>query len=219
MLKTFILFIAILIHPLKNILTLPDTVYVSLLERNKSWLDHPFIIVIITAGATLLGVLIGQILQRRTMKKIYDLQGYLNRDKEFFVIRMEGCLRIAGAMSELYHVTAYKKDGNQSPIFPTAYISYQQLREWNNNTTKMVDRKLLLLNQNVYSKFTELNHLILRHLDEIEGSEQGEHKWNHICREIGRRDCITIQGMQADVVLAIKDFIKDKYNIEIEPVK
>jgi hypothetical protein len=208
-----------LIDTAKNNLILPDTVQVHLLQDGKYWFEYPIIVAVITGLVALIGVWIGQRLQRRTLKEIYSEQGYLNRNKELFTMRMNGCLEIADAMSVLYHVTLYKKDGQNLPILPTAYVSYQNLKDWNTNTTKLVDRKLLLLNQEIYSKFTDVNHLVLEHLKEIEQSQKPEHEWDRFCREIGRRECGKIQEMQAAEVKAMRDFIKTKYNIDLEEVR
>ncbi len=210
--------VVVIVDSIKNNPTFPETLKVNMLQGGKEWFEYPIIIAVITVLGTLIGVWIGQRLQRRTLKEIYSEQGYLNRDKELFVMRMNGCVQIAEAMSELYHVTIYKKDGPNTKILPTAYITYQNLKNWNTNSTKLVDRKLLLLNQDIYSKFTDVNHMVLKHLDEIEQSQKPNHQWDLECRNIGRRECGIIQATQAIVVNSIREYIKSKYNINLEKV-
>jgi uncharacterized protein YneF (UPF0154 family) len=197
----------------------PDTVRVSLLEAQKTWVDNPWIVVILTGLFTLIGVFIGQLLQRRTMKEIYNQQGWLNRDKEMFIMRMDAFTQIAEAMAEMYHVTAFKSDGRQSQCFPSAYLSYVCLKNWNNSTTKLVDKKLLLLDQSTYNAFTELNHLVLKHLDEIEVSGKNKKLWDRVSRNIGRRDCGMIQEKQAFIIACFRSFIHKTYGVVIEEVR
>lgn len=215
--------VVVIVDSINNNLSIPDTLKINILESSKTFYEHPLFIGLIAAAiaaiATVIGVIIGQRLQHKTLKEIYNEQGQLNRDKELFIMRMEGCLEIAEAMSKLYHVTILKKDLPETEIFPTAYKSYDILRQWNTDTTLLVDRKHLLLNQDVYSKFTMLNRLVLKHLDEIEESDQPNHKWERMCRDIGRRDRTIIQEMQGDVIVSIKDFIKDKYKIDLEVIR
>ncbi|MDT3696786.1 MAG: hypothetical protein ROY99_10385 [Ignavibacterium sp.] len=215
--------VIVIVDSIKNNLSIPDTLKINLLESNKTFYEESWFIALIAAAiaalATIIGAIIGQRLQRRTLKEIYNEQGYLNRDKELFTMRMNGCLQIAEAMSVLYHVTLYKKDGNNLPVLPTSYITYQNLKDWNTDTTKLVDRKLLLLNQEIYSKFTDVNQMVLDHLKEIEESQKPQHEWDKFCREIGRRECGFIQEKQSTVVKAMRDFIKAEYNIDLEEVR
>lgn len=196
-----------------------DTVHVALTESQKTMMDKSWFIALLTGGFTILGILFGQYLQRRTMKDIYDQQGWLNRDKELFVMRMNAYKEIAAALSEAYHVTLFKADGVHKKVFPSAYISYSYLKQWMNSVTKLVDRNLLLIDQETYQRFDSFNNMILKHLNEVETCRKKKNVWAFVSRDVGRRDCGLIQNHQAEVIAACRKFIKSKYNIELEQVR
>jgi hypothetical protein len=199
--------------------TISEPVRVALTDTQKTLMDKPWFLALLTGGFTILGILFGQHLQRRTMKDIYDQQGWLNRDKELFVMRMNAYKGIAAALSEAYHVTLFKADRVNKQVFPSAYISYSYLKQWMNSVTKLVDRNLLLIDQETYQCFDKFNNMILTHLNEVETCRKRKNAWPLVSRDIGRRECGVIQNQQAEVIEACRKFIKTNYNIELEHVR
>lgn len=169
---------------------IPDTLKILQIDHASDpvqmWL--PIVVVLVGGIITLVvNFLIARYQRTRALEE-YKLQNQKALEKELFLLRLKAITEISEALYEAYHVTLRKSDGPDLGPFPSAYVEYQHLKDWNNVKTRLIDKNLILLDQNTYTAFTALNHLILKHLDEVEKRYEFKKvkRRDAKCREIGK---------------------------------
>mgnify|MGYP000303683270 CR=1 FL=1 len=81
-----------------------------------------------------------------------------------------------------------------------------------------VDKSLLLIDQDSYQKFSELNWKILEHIRDIRANTDENNK-DLYTRNLGRRDVAIIHSRTKAVMDSIRNYLNKIYNIKVEEVK
>lgn len=185
----------------------------TLLIKNIS--DTPSIPIEIVG---LLGVILGGIISFITSLILETQKSKIAIKRDFFSRRFEAYNDIMKLVYKGYSVIEKTSNEESSNIFPKAYETFEGLREWLNTMVDFVDKSLLLIDQDSYQKFNELNWKILEHIRDIRVNTDDNNR-DLYTRNLGRRDVSIIQSHTKAVMDSIRNYLNKIYNIKVEEVK
>ena len=155
----------------------------------------------------LIGVALGALLAIGGNILLVKYQARVEIQKSFFNKRIDVYIKISELNWQSYHVT--QKIEESKDCFPTAYKTYKNLREWNNNISQHIDRNRFLIDQNTYRAFDKLNNLILSSINQLKNMTfQGE-ELDKECRKLGREKCGEVQKMSEDFINSARIYINN----------
>lgn len=166
----------------------------------------------------LLGVIIGGIISFATSLIIEKQKTKIAIKRDFFSRRFESYNDIMKLVYKGYSVIEKTHPDESLKIYPKAYDTFEGLRDWLNTMVDFIDQSLLLIDQNTYRKFSELNRNILEHI-RIITSNPDENNRDLFTRNLGRDKVEVIQTLTKNVMDAIREHLNNTYKIKIEEIR
>jgi hypothetical protein len=164
----------------------------------------------------LIGVVIGAIISTAGSFLLANRQSKIQIKNTFFLKRWEVYSKISEMSWEGYSIKN-RNTKDEAGDYPSAYDSYEGLRNWLNSMVEVIDKNRFLLDQKTYSKFNLLNWKLLEHLRELKIEKDIDIRDKNT-RIIGRKNVSEIQQYSESFVDAARQYMKKTYNLNLEKV-
>lgn len=193
--------------------TFPDTLRILTLNPQDG-----IPIGIVTAAATLLGVMISILGNYLAGRSLSNRQAFVEIRKTLFLKRLDAYLKIAELLWAGYSV---KIRGNEedSGAYPQAYDSFEGQKDWLNSLVDIIDKSRHLLDQDTYTQFAYLNQKILADRNRIRSECKEDAKLDIYTRKVGREVVSEVQDLSEKVAKAARSFIRQTYKVNINEVR
>jgi len=155
----------------------------------------------------LIGVVLGALLAIGGNILLAKYQARVEIQKSFFNKRLDIYIKISELNWQTYHVT--QKIEESQDCFPTAYKTFKNLREWNNNISQHIDRNRFLIDEITYKAFDNLNNLILSSINQLKALNLQGNELDIECRKLGIEKCGEVQKLSEDFIDSARKYINE----------
>lgn len=160
----------------------------------------------------LIGVIIGAVISYLGNLLLSNRQVKNEIKKTFFEKRLSLYSKIVEVSWEGRSVVVFK---DEEGAFPRAYKKFENVKGWLNSMVEIMDKNIFLLDRKTYNSFLELNKLLLSHIKEFSPDEK-EEIGDGKTRDFGRKHNDEIQKYVAEFVMAARNYMNNKYSLDLE---
>ncbi|GAB6283081.1 MAG: hypothetical protein STSR0008_18360 [Ignavibacterium sp.] len=191
--------------------TLKDTLRIINVSQQSYTLAPEYI--------ALISVVLGALLANGGNILLAKYRARTEIQKSFFDKRLDVYIKISELNWQTYHVTQKVEESND--CFPTAYTTFKNLIEWNNNISQHIDRNRFLIDQITYRAFDKLNNLALSSINQLKSLNLQDEELDKKSRELGREKCSEVQKLSEEFIDSARKYINENLKgkkIKIEKV-
>ena len=188
---------------------LKDTIIVMSLSRSNS------IPIEITApAAALFGVIISILGNYLVGANLTRRQVKVEIQKTLFLRRLDVYLKLSELLWLGYSTSI---DNLDKPMFPRAYHTDNDLRQWLNDMAEFTDKNRMLLDQDTYHAIDSLAIRINSDLHQLL-PQLANPQINNITHDLGRASLFDVQTLSEKAMAAARIYISSNYDVHMETV-